>query len=156
MKIAYSVTKYMGYVAAVIIFCLMIITVADVIGRYFLSSPVPGAVELSALMLVIIVALGLGWCALARGHVKVDLIMDRLPPKVQFVIDNAMLAITFVFLGILSWQNFVESQRAVQRSSILDLSPMPFFLMFAIGLAIFCLCTLVVLIENIKKGVEKE
>ncbi len=146
----------MGYVGALVLFVMMLITVADVFARYVLNNPIGGVTEMSALMLVIVVGLGLGWCALERAHVKVDLITDRLPKKAGFILINIMLILVLMIYGLMTWYTLGEVMESEQFSSILRISMTPFQWFFWAGLVIFSVCILVIIIENFRKGVKDE
>ena len=148
MKIIYIITRYLGYIAALVLAAMMILTVVDIVGRFFFNHPIGGVTELTSLMLVVIVGLSLGWCALERGHVKVDLVMDRLPQKAQYVIDNFLLIATFLLFVVITWRTFVETTESESSSSILRLPLTPFQWFFSIGLLLFCICILIIIIEN--------
>lgn len=151
MKIIRLIAKYMGYAAAPVLIGLMMLTVANVIGRDFLRSPVEGTMELSSYMLAMIVALGLGWLALQRRHIKVDLMMDRLPKRAQYIIDNALLIVTFILLALMTWDNVVATMATTSFTPILHLKLSPFRWVFTVGLGVFCICTLAMIIENFRK-----
>lgn len=156
MKAVHKLTKYMGYLGAAVLFVMMMVTVVDVFLRYVFNAPIGGVTEVSALLLVIIAALGLGWCALERAHVKVDLITDHMPKKIRFVVVNIMMIIALLIYAIMTWYTFSESFKGKQFSSVLRIPMTPFLWVFWAGLVIFCVCILVVLIEDIRKGVEGE
>ena len=49
----------LGYVAGILLFCLMTLTCIDVIGRYFFNTPVTGGFELTEMMLAALIFFGL-------------------------------------------------------------------------------------------------
>lgn len=155
MKAIYRITKYMGYVGAFFIAAMMVLTTVDVFLRYVFDRPIGGVAELCAIMLVMVVAAALGWTALERGHVKVDLLMDHLPKKAQFVIDGIMLIFSLGIFAIMTVWTTGEMFAEAQTSSILRISMIPFQWIFWAGLLIFCVCIIVMIIEHYKKGPEK-
>lgn len=151
MKILHSIARYMEYGSAAMVACLMMLTVADIAGRTFFNFPIRGTIETCSFMLSVMVALGLAVAVLERRHIKVDLVMDRLPKRAQFIIDNALLIVTFSFLAILFWYNAVSAIHLHRYTSILHLSHRPFKLVFSAGIGIMCICTLARIIENFRK-----
>jgi TRAP-type C4-dicarboxylate transport system permease small subunit len=144
----------MGYGGAVVLFAMMMITVADVFMRQAFNRPIPGVTEVTPLMLVIIAGLGLGWCALRREHVKVDLLTNRMPAKMRFISLNLMMIITLVVYGIMTYYTLFEALETSQFSSILKIPMAPFLWTFWAGLVIFCICILIILIEDFRNGVK--
>lgn len=141
----------MGYMATGILGLLMLLTVADVIG-YLFKAPIRGTPELSEFMMVIVVFLALAWCAITRQHVKVDLIVSRLPPMAQVILDSITLLLTLGIFVVITWQSLLESMVVYDTTSLLRIPHTPFYWIMTTGLAVFCLAILVVLIEHIAEA----
>ncbi len=73
-RLADSVSLFFANVAAVILLLLVVLTCADVIGRYFFSSPVVGAVELVRICMAGIIFFSFPIMFLRNDHIIVDLI----------------------------------------------------------------------------------
>ena len=58
----HSTNRVMAYVAAVALVGMMILTVADVFGRYVLNNPIKGTWELVGFLLVAAGGWGMGYC----------------------------------------------------------------------------------------------
>jgi TRAP-type transport system small permease protein len=69
--------------SVVLISALVLVTVADVIGRYALNAPLPGAFELTQVLLGALVFAALPLTTLRGEHVEVDLMAHVLPQRVQ-------------------------------------------------------------------------
>jgi hypothetical protein len=67
----------LGVAASAILLALMLLTFVDVVGRYVLSRPVPGAFEVTELLLLVLIFAGLPLVSRADEHVTMDFI-DRL------------------------------------------------------------------------------
>jgi len=87
-----------------LLIALTCVTVIDVVGRYFLSSPLPGASEYTELLLMAIIFCGLPAVCLDDGHISVDLITSRLKGWAE--IAQLLIARLFVsvILAIIAWQ----------------------------------------------------
>lgn len=155
MKVIYRITKYMGYVGAFFIAAMMVLTTVDVFLRYAFDKPIGGVAELCGIMLVMVVAAALGWTALERGHVKVDLLMEHLPKKVQYVVDAITLIMSFGIFALMTVWTTGEMFAEAQTSSILRVSMIPFQWIFWVGLVVFCICIIVLIIEHFRKGPEE-
>src|SRR4030042_391852 len=80
-----STNRVMVYIAAFALTGMMLLTVADVVGRYFFNRPIRGAYELVGFLLVWAGSWGMGYCQIKRGHIRVDFIMQRLSQKNQAI-----------------------------------------------------------------------
>ncbi|MBT8352151.1 MAG: TRAP transporter small permease, partial [Deltaproteobacteria bacterium] len=64
------------------ILSLMGITVIDVILRYFFSSPIFGARDISKLIMLTVVALSVAYSARTGGQVSIELFSDMMAPSI--------------------------------------------------------------------------
>ncbi|MCC6007565.1 MAG: TRAP transporter small permease [Rhodobacteraceae bacterium] len=76
--------------AAVMLFIMMVLTFADVIGRSTFSAPIPGAAELTAILLAAVVFLALPATGFLDRHISVDLIDGALSERVRRYRDAAI------------------------------------------------------------------
>ena len=131
---------------------IMVLTVSDVLLRFLFNRPIPGSVELCQYFIVVGGFLGLAWCAIKGGHVKVGMIIDRLSPRSQSVVDcvNYLIALTVVPLA--AWRLFAQA-RIVQlermTSANLEIPAYPFYLLAGLGFTLLTLVILVFLVTSI-------
>ena len=70
-----------GRLQAVIIFLLMAMLLIEVLTRYVLQSPLSIAEEMGGYFLVSITFMGLAYTWKEKGHVRITLLISRLPEK---------------------------------------------------------------------------
>jgi TRAP-type C4-dicarboxylate transport system permease small subunit len=105
-----AVVPTLGYVAAVVMFCLMLLTCVDVVGRYFLNKPLPGGFELTEILLAALIFAGLPLVSLRNEHVTVDL-FDPVTPDWLFRIQHMVAcAIGFACTGYLAWRLWLRAE----------------------------------------------
>ena len=72
------VTTASAYIAGAALVALMLLTTADVAGRYFFNSPIDGVFDLTHFVVAIMVFLGLSYCGFRGAHVlRLTLLRDR-------------------------------------------------------------------------------
>ncbi len=104
----------LGYVAAVVLFCLMLLTCVDVFGRYFLNRPVWGGFELTEMLLAALIFAGLPLVTLRGDHVTVDL-LDPITPDWLFRVQHAAAcAIGSVCTAYLAWRLWLRAENLQQ------------------------------------------
>ena len=97
------VVPTLGYLAAVLLFCLMLVTCVDVVGRYF-NLPLNGGFELTEGLLAALIFAGLPLVTLRNQHVTVDL-FDAMTPDWLFRIQHVLACVVgMVCTGFLSRQ----------------------------------------------------
>lgn len=104
-----TVVPFLGIVSAVLLFCLMALTCADVVGRYFLGMPVTGGFELTEMMLAALIFIGLPLVTLRNEHVMVDLIDPFLPDWLLRLVHAVCCLVCTVATGYLAWRLWIRA-----------------------------------------------
>lgn len=91
---------------AFILFALMVITVLDVVGRYFLNAPLAGAFELTKLSMGLLVFSALPLVTARERHIVVGMFEPILAATARrrAVQQGAVNAIAMVIMGFMAWQ----------------------------------------------------
>lgn len=92
-----------GVLAAVALFAIMVLTFVDVVGRKFLSGSVPGSLELTELLMVVVIFTSLPLVAFSGEHVLFDSLDRWLPPWLQRAQVLLMEGVCALSLGGLAW-----------------------------------------------------
>jgi TRAP-type C4-dicarboxylate transport system permease small subunit len=119
-----AVVPALGTIAAALMFCLMLLTCIDVVGRYFFNKPVTGGFELTEVLLASLIFAGLPLVTLRGDHITVDL-FDPVTPDWLFRIQHALATlIGAVCTGYLAWCLWLRAEglaRAGETTSQLQL-----------------------------------
>lgn len=139
LKVIAGIGKFLNWGSITMLGLLAVATLVDVIGRSFFDSPITGGYELTELSLVLIVALGLGKSELLKRHVRVDLLMANVSPKIRKKFDLVNNLISSAICFLLGWRTILHAQhlrKVGTTSGLLDLSLFPFVLLFGIGFVV--------------------
>ena len=99
----------LGYFAALVLFCLMVLTCVDVIGRYFFGMPVRGGFEMTEMLLAALIFAGLPLVTLRDDHITVDL-LDPVVPDWLFRIQHvAACLVGFAATGYLGYRLWLRA-----------------------------------------------
>jgi TRAP-type mannitol/chloroaromatic compound transport system permease small subunit len=79
----------------------MLIIVANVILR-IPWKPLSGTVELVEMAGAILLALGVAYTAMTKGHIMVGILVDRFPPRIRGFVDLVITSISLFFSFILA------------------------------------------------------
>ncbi len=119
---------------------LMVFTFADVVLRYIFNRPTVGGFELSEYATAVIVAASIAYTTLKKGHIGVDLIIQRFSEKKQGTINTVTWFLGLILFVFITWQSILyamELNATFQASASLHIPTPPFVLMVAAaGLAI--------------------
>jgi TRAP-type C4-dicarboxylate transport system permease small subunit len=142
-----------GPVVSIVLFFMMALTFADVVGRYVFNSPITGALELTEFAMAIVIFLGLALLSTEEGHVTVDLFDSFTPRKVKAVQTIIVNMLSAVIMGIISWQLWVKAVETAEYGDItqflqLPLAPLLYFMSVMTGLT--CLVMLCIMVKSFK------
>ena len=101
-----------GLASAVSTFLMLVLVVANVIGRYLFNSPITGAFEITESLLVVVIMLGLGLTQYHDGHIRVTILTRRMPRAwARLAKIGALLlgAVFFAWCAYASWKFAYES-----------------------------------------------
>ncbi|MBN2059369.1 MAG: TRAP transporter small permease [Deltaproteobacteria bacterium] len=147
-----------GIAGVVTLLAMMMMTVVDVIMRYFFLRPIIGSVEISIALMVCVVFLGIAWCALNDGHIRVDIITGRLSKRGQALLDGFDNLATLMLALIITWRSFLEAvsvKKMEVTSPLLGIPRYPFVLITAFGFLLLFFAALILFLRNVKSVKDK-
>lgn len=95
-----SISEYTGKSAKWLVPLIFVVLCCEVVMRYVFNSPTFWAHEVSTELGLAVYALGWAYCHRHHGHVRVDVIYDRLPPRGKALIDVGGYLLLFLPLLI--------------------------------------------------------
>jgi len=142
-KIQVEVEKGFIIFSAAIISFMMLLTTVDVVLRYIFNSPLPGVYTLCEMLMVGAVFPAAAYVQQIRGHVRVDILIDRLKGSLRNTFEIATLLLAFVSFAIMFWQAGKLAWSAwVTGDHDMGLIEYPFWppkTVMTIGIALLCL-----------------
>lgn len=157
-RIIKPINRVTSSVGMVLLAAMMFLTAADVILRYSLNKPIQGSYELTQFMLAIIVAVGLSYCAVEKGHVNIDIITIRMPPRTRAIVDSVTGLLGLIVAGLMAWQtciHIIMLQKSGLVSTVLLIPVYPFVAIVAFGIIFFFVVLIVQLLEFIVEGMKQ-
>ncbi len=157
-KVLERATRWVHSVGIGVLAVMMFLTGIDVILRYVFNRPIPGAFELQEFMMGIVVALGVGYCAYLKGHINVDVVIIRLPQRVQAFFNVFHYLVASCLFALVCWRTVAEGLALQARgvtSSVLLLPIFPFYCVVTFGSAMLCLAFFYNSLESLSMGVGK-
>jgi TRAP-type transport system small permease protein len=126
-----------GALAAVALFCIMTLTFFDVGGRKLASASIPGSLELTELLMVVVIFAALPLVSIRREHVVFDSLDHILPRglrKLQSMLVNLLCGGLLVALAWLMWRTAGEFAQTGETTAQLKLLKAPFIY----GMSMLC------------------
>lgn len=108
----FRLERIFALVAGLTILGVMLVSVANILGRWLFDIPVPGFVDWMEQAVPIIAFFGLAFCHRLGGHIRMDLLIGQLKGRALYL---AELMSTLLILGLTvfliwgSWRHFDRS-----------------------------------------------
>jgi TRAP-type C4-dicarboxylate transport system permease small subunit len=157
-KAMFPFSKVLLVVGAASLTAMMFLTASDVTMRYFFNKPISGAFDLTEYMMAVVFAFGLPYCTLQGSHIKVDILMERLPGKARTVITAITTPLGLGLFSLFAWQSIVYTQIQFHTnivSSVLNIHRYPFVGLLSLGYAGFVIVLLADLLNFIAKAIRR-
>jgi TRAP-type transport system small permease protein len=132
-----------GSLAAAGLFAIMILTLVDVSGRKALSESVPGSLEMTELLMVVVIFAGMPLVSLAGEHIVFDSLDPWLPKwlrRAQGALVDAVCALALLGLAWLMWTMAGQMAGYGETTAQLKLPKAP----FVYGMSVLCAVTALV------------
>lgn len=129
-----------GVLAGTALFAIMVLTFFDVVGRKFLDNSIPGSLELTELLMVIVIFAALPLVSERGEHVEFDSLDPYLPPwvrRVQNVFVQLLCGALLIGLGWLMWKEGNQFLQSGETTAQLKILKAPFLY----GMSLLCAAT---------------
>jgi len=114
IRAAHRVMEMMNALGTAWIGVITLLICGDIAGRTMFNAPIFGVPEIVKVSVVAIVWLQMAHTLRINGHIRSDVILDRLPPRAKAAVNilAAVLGVfVFGFLVIAGWDNMIEGWR---------------------------------------------
>ncbi len=118
---------------------MMFLTFFNVSGRMAFDLPVKGYFELIELFMLLMTVFAIGYTATRKGHIRVDILANYLPRKVNNILDIVTYAVAFIFFIMVTWRggvNGLDNFNDKLSTGVLHIPIYPFNFVLAVGTAI--------------------
>jgi TRAP-type C4-dicarboxylate transport system permease small subunit len=156
------VTTLCGVLAAAALFGIMALTLVDVSGRKLLSASVPGSLEVTELLMVVVIFAGLPLVSLHGEHVVFDSLDPWLPAgfkRVQQAVVDLLCAAALAGIAWVMWAKAGQMAEYGDTTAQLKLALAPFVRVMSVLCAVTAAVHLLLMLQPVAhhhSGVEDE
>nr|WP_245347596.1 TRAP transporter small permease [Oceanobacillus polygoni] len=146
------------YVAQVVLIIMVFLVTADVLGRWLFSQPITGAVELTELGLSMVIFLSIAYTHLKEEHISIDFLVERLPEKVQWIVEALINLIIMVLMVLMALSLFWYAERLFTSGTVTGDLGLPIYLfagVSGIGAIVFALTAILLALKYVAKVGER-
>ena len=152
-KVMKKINFYCTHVSAVTLAALMLLTVTDVFLRFAFNKPVPGAFEMTEILIPVMVLFAAAYAHNFGDHVVIDIIYVKLPKVARWIISLVSTLIYLAIVVLICWRIYIHSGnlRIIgAETSQLHIPHWPVLLIGSIGMLMFVVTLIADLIFIIK------
>ena len=157
-QLAKIISWFCGLVAAIAAMVMTLMTVGDVLMRYFFNKPILGSFELTEYLLVVVVFCAIPWATMEGAHVRVDLITGRFTRRTRGLLYAGSCVLSMIITFLLARYTLPEAKYVLdlgEQSDMLNIPAYPFYYMIAVGFFILLFVLIAVFFQYIEEAVSK-
>jgi TRAP-type C4-dicarboxylate transport system permease small subunit len=133
MRILQKLTHAFDWISGWIVLASMLLVAGNVTLRLF-GSPIGGTYEWTGFLTALAIGLSLAHCAAKGGHTIINLLVDRLPPRVQQIVRMLAHGLTAAFLTLGAWRVAVYANSTWKSGEVAPTTKVPFYpIMFIVA-----------------------
>jgi len=142
--------------ACIAVIAMMLLSTADVVMRLF-GKPIPGTYELVGFLGTIVVSFALVFTSMEKGHIAVEILVEKLPQRAQLSIEAVCNLIGALLFGVIAYQAVLyalDMKQSGEVSLTLQMPPYPFIFGIAAGCALLCLLLVADFIKSVQRTID--
>jgi TRAP-type C4-dicarboxylate transport system permease small subunit len=151
---ASKISRILMFISLGMMLMMMFLGGADVIGRYLFNNPIVGVFEITEILMAGIVFFGLAYTQRVKGHVVVDFVYSRLPPKIKAVIEMLNTVLLLCLFVMISWRGIMTAITQYKRHREIINLGLPYYLFqlfVPLGALVMCLVLIVEILKFFNK-----
>ena len=151
MKVIRAINRFFTWVCMALIVALMLLMVGEVLSRALIHRAILGSTEIAQVLLVCNMT-AFGAAVMSNRQIKVNMLTEKFPMKVQVILDVVMLFLCFLTITVLSWQQFnyaIKSFNTHIYYTSIEVPQWPFIALFSLGYAVAALTILSLIVRKI-------
>ena len=151
------VIRALRIVGGVSLSAMMLLICADVVLRAF-GYPIYGGLDMVQLLSVAVLACALPYTHQQKGHVGVDLVVQKFSSRSQAIIDSIMSFISMILWGLVAWQMWIYGTELASKGEVsmtIGWPVHPFMYLVAVCFGLMSILLLVELTYLVGKAVKE-
>lgn len=158
IEIATQVTKWLVFIAAIAIGVMAIINFTDVVLAKFFKHSIPGALDITEEVMVLVALFPVAYIALERGHIHISILRNRMGPALRFCVEIFQYILATLISGFITVRVFAQFQTTLATMTLkegIDMPIWPANLATAIAFAFLTIVWILLLARTLVTGVER-
>jgi TRAP-type C4-dicarboxylate transport system permease small subunit len=151
-KPLFQAIRILNSLGMVILVIMVLLLVADIILRRVFNNPLPWSLEVVKIMLVVIVFFAVAYCGTRGGHISIDVLTSRFPPKARAILYPIISFFGVGLFAFIAWGSSTHAMRLWETHRVTGILPIPiypFVFVVTLGSALLALVLLIEFVDSI-------
>ena len=153
------VTLWLARLGSIGLAGMMFLTLFDVIGRAF-NHPIAVSVEVTEIIMGMMIYLGIGYTTFLRGHIRVDILVINLSPRIQAILDSITGIVALIITILISWRLWIYANSRLVNGDLTQIGEVPvwpyaFIMAFSSMLMVTSLILYIYITGRMALGIDK-
>ncbi len=135
-----GLSRILDKIAGLCMVSVMLLVVINILLRTLFNRPILGVYEYVVFLTVATIGLSLAHCAIQNSHIAVSFVYDRLPLRMQWLVDVFINTAGLFFWSLCAWQVGIYANNMAASGVVASTSQIPLYPF--IYLIAFCLLAL--------------
>jgi TRAP-type C4-dicarboxylate transport system permease small subunit len=139
---AMKALTWIGYISIIV---MILVTFADVTGRYLFLLPLPGAYQIIEYAMAAMAGFAMSYTTTQLGHIVVDLFLNRYKRRAQIIVNITGSWLGFATWAVIAYKTFSFGMLTLTAGEhgVLERIIQPIFIfILSLGLFLYCLTLL--------------
>jgi TRAP-type C4-dicarboxylate transport system permease small subunit len=151
-----QLAELIGFAA---LFLMVVLTCVDVLGTKLFRLPVPGSLDIMALLQVVAISFAASMALIQDRHVEVEFFVMLLPRRLQGVVASLVKLLCLGLFALIAWRLFVHGshlQAGNEETPTIRIPTAPFSYACAAAMVPVCLVYLQQFFTSLRKVIRNE
>ncbi len=129
-KIDRFISKTEKFILMSGILLIAVNSIANAVGRYFLSSSIYFTEELNSFLILIVTFYGLGYVTRTGRHIRMSAVYDTLPNRMKKILMIIMAAVTCILMFLLAYYAYEYVLKTARRGRVSPALSIPVYITY--------------------------
>ena len=109
----FRIESTLNLLSGLVVFTLMLLAVAQIVGRKVFNAPIPGFIDWVEQFMVIFAFLGVAYCQRLGGHIRMDILIGRVRGRPLWLAEMISVLLMMIVIAALVYGGWLHFERAL-------------------------------------------
>ena len=111
----HKIESFLNLLAGITILCLILLAVAQIFGRKFFNTPLPGFIDWVEQFMAVFALLGIAYCQRLGGHIRMDILVGHFRGRLLWLTEIISILLMMLVVSALIYGSYFHFLRAYEN-----------------------------------------